>query len=223
MNTKIHKYYNDLAAEYDNDRFNNTYGTFIHTQEKKILSKWLNPQRTILDIACGTGRFLEFATHGIDISENMLLEASKKYPEKILENQDIENLNYVNGAFDDAFSFHLMMHLEKEQLPNILKSVSSIVKTNGLFIFDIPSKKRRKLFNYKSKGWHGSNALTVKSLQSMLENDWTLETYYGIAFFPIHRIPKRLRKYFIYIDPLLCKSWIKEWSSHLIIILKKNS
>ena len=35
----IQDYYNQLASKYDNDRFNNTYGQYLHSQEIQILKR----------------------------------------------------------------------------------------------------------------------------------------------------------------------------------------
>ena len=56
-------YYDQLAKEYDSDRFANSYGKYIHAQESKVLDRYLNKSETDynLDLATGTGRFLEYA------------------------------------------------------------------------------------------------------------------------------------------------------------------
>jgi hypothetical protein len=36
---KIIEYYNQLASEYDENRFGNSYGQFIDFQERRILNK----------------------------------------------------------------------------------------------------------------------------------------------------------------------------------------
>lgn len=77
MEKDIKEYYNKLASKYDQSRFANSYGKFIHIQEKRILTKYLGQlqNQKNLDLACGTGRFLNFASHGIDASEEMIKQA----------------------------------------------------------------------------------------------------------------------------------------------------
>ena len=54
--SEIVHYYNDLANTYDQNRFDNSYGRFIVTQERKILDTLLtNQNEQILDLDCGTG------------------------------------------------------------------------------------------------------------------------------------------------------------------------
>jgi hypothetical protein len=66
------------------------------------------------------------------------------------------------------------------------------------------------------------NQINLKELKELVKENWELVSYHGIAFFPIHLIHKRFRKYIIPLDNLLCNSIFKEMSSHIIYILKKK-
>ena len=224
MKQEITEYYNNLAPDYDKDRFSNSYGTYIDRQGNSILSKYLSqePIGLNLDIACGTGRFLDYADYGIDLSPTMIAVSKKKYPHKTFFVGDIEKLPYPNDFFENVFSFHLCMHLEFQQLQSIFDGVSKIVQSNGLFIVDIPSKKRRILTKYKAHSWHGANQVSLKELKKLTAQNWTLVSFYGVAFFPIHLIPKRIRKYFITLDNILCNSIFKELSSPIVYVLQKK-
>ena len=79
---QIVTYYNELANDYDENRFKNSYGNYIDKQERGILNILLNKKENILDLACGTGRLSNYATSGVDASVNMVEIARKKYPEK---------------------------------------------------------------------------------------------------------------------------------------------
>ncbi|MFK7799318.1 MAG: class I SAM-dependent methyltransferase [Aureispira sp.] len=224
MNEEIKAYYNKIANEYHQSRFSNSYGQFIHQQEDVILDKYLNKTAPLngLDLACGTGRFLDYASHGVDISEHMLKIAQEKYPDRNLQLAAGEDLPFENDYFQQVLSFHLMMHLEHETLQLILKEVHRVTKKGGLFIFDIPSAKRRKLTRYTAKSWHGGNQIYIHELKKMLGNQWELVHYQGIAFFPLHRIPKRLRPIVRPLDSWFCTSTFKELSSHLVVVLQKK-
>ncbi len=224
MKEEIIKYYNNLAIDYDEDRFGNSYGQFINSQEEVILNRHLDKNKTEfnLDLACGTGRFLNYADHGIDISKNMVQLSKKKYPCKNISIEDAETLSYQNSFFDNVFSFHLFMHLNNNSVIKILKEVNRVLKKGGYFIFDIPSEKRRKLTSYRTNNWHGSNQISVKKIKRLVLTDWQLVSYYGSAFLPIHRLSENVRKNIVQFDNLLCNSFIKEYSSHLIFILKKR-
>jgi len=223
-NKDILDYYNSLAENYDQDRFGNSYGKYIHNQEKKILDKYLSKEnlKDNIDIACGTGRFLDFADNGIDFSSEMVKIAKSKFTNKSIELADARELPFDDNTFKNALAFHLFMHLNQNDLELILEETHGILKKNGLFIFDVPSEKRRKLTKYKAKDWHGGFQISTKTLKQSIGNEWTLVNYHGIGFFPIHHIPKKLRRYCVWLDTFLCNSIFKTYSSHLIFILKKN-
>ncbi len=221
---EIKAYYDKLAKDYDNNRFANSYGQYIHQQELAVLSQYLLPTAGQLnvDIACGTGRFLSYANYGVDISAEMLAQARKKYPEKTFVNAKIGELPFQDNFFDNATCFHLFMHLNEELLTEALGEVHRVLKKGGYFIFDVPSEQRRKLLGYHKTSWHGANQISVHRLRDLLGEDWDLLAYKGVAFLPIHRLPKSLRKLFIPLDNLLSRSPLRAYSSHIIYILRKR-
>lgn len=224
MDKAIYEYYEKLAPTYDQSRFGNSYGKYIHEQEISILKK-LNlkaEDKRVLDLACGTGRLLEFATHGADFSLSMIEQAKHKYPEKNLVVRDADNTGFQGDFFDDVFSFHLLMHLDPHKTDRIFEEVHWILKKGGRFIVDIPSKKRRDLVNHRQDSWHGSNAFSIKEVKKMTETNWKVSSVHGVLFLPIHRFPVFLRKAMMYLDNLLCRSFLKEYSSYLIFVLEKK-
>ena len=224
MNKKIKNYYNNLASSYDENRFGNTYGQFIDSQERALLKKEIDHtnQTKTLDMACGTGRFLEFANYGIDISSEMIKVAKSKFPNRKLAVENGENTSFESAFFDTIFSFHLFMHLDKNTTENILNEAHRILKKGGRLIFDVPSAKRRKMINYKADNWHGANAFSVKEIENLIGGKWKLVSYYGILFLPIHRFPTKLRKGIIALDSLLCRTFLKAYSSYLVFIIEKK-
>jgi predicted SAM-dependent methyltransferase len=112
------------------------------------------------------------------------------------------------------------MHLKQNKVDNILDECNRILKVNGRIIFDIPSKKRRNLFKYKSNEWHGAFSCTLKELKS--NPNFKISKSFGILFLPIHRFPKFTRKFFTNLDLILANSFLKEYSSYLIIEFHKK-
>jgi ubiquinone/menaquinone biosynthesis C-methylase UbiE len=220
--TNIHSYYNHLAPAYDADRFGNTYGRYIHRQENRFLQKNIRPGENILDLGCGTGRHLDFATHGIDLSENMIAEARKKFPGKILQVGSAFNTGFDNEKFNQAFSFHVLMHLSKEEFSTTLFEMCRILNPGGTFIFDIPSYKRRNLIGYTSQNWHGANSMSIKEIKAMLGPQWKIKKIKGVLFLPIHRFPKWIRNIFLPFDNICCSSSFKEYASYLMIVLERK-
>lgn len=220
MNEIVH-YYNDLAKTYDQDRFDNSYGKFIDSQERKILDKLLiNQDEQILDLACGTGRLLNYASIGVDASAEMIAVAKRKFPEKTFLQNEADMINLDDNSIDTIISFHFFMHLYHNKINQVLAESNRILKKNGRLIFDIPSRKRRNLLGYKKTNWHGASSLNIADLKA--NPDFVVKKTYGLLFFPIHRFPAFFRKFLVPLDSFLANSFLKEYSSYLIIELEKK-
>lgn len=223
MNKEVTKYYDKIALEYDDSRFSNTYGQFIDQQEKRLMEKWLGDldSEAVLELGCGTGRFLEFANYGVDVSEEMLAVAKNKFSEKQLFVESAAATHFEDARFEALFSFHVFMHLDKNTIAKILDEAHRVLKKGGRFIFDVPSKKRRQLVNYKSANWHGSTDFFVNEISEMTQGKWKVADYSGVLFFPIHKFPTKIRSSLLKADNLFCHSIFKEYSSYLIFVLEK--
>lgn len=224
IDEKIHTYYQQLATSYDSDRFANSYGKYIHTQEHSILSRHLKniAPASVLDLGCGTGRLLNFADYGVDFSQNMIEQAQQKHPHKNLSVSQAEQTHFDEQKFQCVFSFHVIMHLDDNKLEHILKEVHRILIKGGRFIFDVPSKKRRLLFRNKKTGWHAANDYSTQDIKTIIEKHWGLKSSIGVLFLPIHRIPKSIRWIFRGIDNLLCRTVLKSYASYIVFELEKK-
>lgn len=220
----IKKYYDELAPTYDSNRFENSYGKYIHCQERRFLEKKVGKksESKILDLGCGTGRFLDLANYGADISPRMIEVARSKFPTTEIKEGSVTDIPFDDGFFDTIYSLHVIMHLDKEITQNFLNESHRKLNPNGKLIFDFPSKKRRKLANYNSENWHAANHFSIKEILKMSENKWKLVSYRGILFLPIHRFPNWIRPFFTGIDSILCATFLKEYASYLIIEFEKK-
>jgi ubiquinone/menaquinone biosynthesis C-methylase UbiE len=221
MTEDVQQYYSQLAPTYDENRFGNTYGQYIHTQEGYFLHKRLKQVNT-LNLGCGTGRFMELANTGLDISAEMISEAQKKFPGKHFQVSDAEKMPFADETFAEIFSLHVFMHLSREKAVGLMDESGRILEKGGRFIFDFPSKRRRKLLRKKQDNWHGASAYTIQELKLLVQDSWNLKTYSGILFLPIHQMPKWSRKFFVKLDYLFCNSFLKEYASYLMVELEKK-
>lgn len=104
FNEKSRESYNLKAEDYDN-----TFdGKFTEKFKKLLLEEIIiQPNNSILDVACGNGTFLRMLTgkcnikgYGIDISEKMIEVAKKKCPDMIFEVNGCEHTSFQNEMFD---------------------------------------------------------------------------------------------------------------------------
>ncbi len=220
---QIIQYYDDIATSYDADRFSNSYGRFIDAQEKRILDHLLSgKEETVLDLACGSGRLLKYATIGLDASAEMLKQAKDRFPDKVLLHAKADAIPLDAASVDTVISFHFFMHLDRPGIENILMEVHRVLKVGGRFVFDIPSANRRKLLGYKANTWHGAHSSSLEEMGAISRDVFTMKRSYGILMLPIHRLPHGVRKYFNWLDYLLANSFLKKYSSYLIIELVKK-
>ena len=222
-NDPVHAYYENIAAEYDLHRFGNSYGEYVHQQEVVFVKKWLSkePQSKVLNLGCGTGRFMEYATDGLDFSENMLQIAMQKHPSCLFHHADARSTNFEANSFDALLCLHVLMHQDKASSIQILEECFRIMKPEGWLILDFPSERRRKLMGHEPDGWHGANAYSLAAFLDSVNGKFEMEEATGILFFPIHRFPKFLRKFIYPIDKTLCRSPLLELSSYLMLALRR--
>lgn len=221
MKTNIREYYNNLADTYDENRFGNSYGNYIDRQEKVFLNSFFRHTKysKILDLGCGTGRLLDFATHGTDFSEPMLSIAREKHPDKIISAGEISKIPF-DISFDCIFCFHVIMHQTKDETSKFLDECRRKLDNNGILIFDYPTKARRKAVS-PQEDWHAGNSFTPPEISQLVKDDWKIKSTTGILLFPVHRIPKSIRKFFLPVDILLCRTFLKRWASYHITVLEK--
>jgi len=216
-------YYDTIADNYDESRFNNSYGRFIDTQERWVLDGLFGQAKdeTRLDMACGTGRLTNYATHGLDASSEMMKRAQERYPNVKFCQASATDTGYPDEMFDVVYTFHLLMHLDVETIRQIINEVYRILKPGGRFILDIPSKKRRQLLRHRQASWHGGTELTSSDVAQMAEGKFSLNSIHGIMLLPIHKLPNGIRNALLKTDFALANGWLKEYSSYLVLELKK--
>ena len=220
----IKSYYNQLAQNYDDNRFNTSYGQYLDQQERAFLADVLMDisSENCMDIGCGTGRLLDYANYGVDFSPEMLKIAAQKYPNKILLEGSLTNIPIENDHLDVIYSVHVIMHQDMDTTQEFLNQAHQKLKRGGKLIFDFPSAKRRKTVQHQQKDWHAANQMTLLDIEKLAGSQWKIIKSQGFLFFPIHRIPSSLRSIFRPLDNFICRSFFKEYASYLVIVLEKQ-
>lgn len=222
MIEKVREYYDEIALNYDSSRFENTYGSFIDRQERIFIDRYVTSKNT-LNLGCGTGRFMEYCSTGIDFSLEMLNIAKAKFPDAAYFLGNADTTPFNNERFDTIICFHVLMHLSPKETESIFREVNRVLKPGGIFIFDYPSAARRKMTRYESKDWHGRNAFRkTEIIKLTATHGWKILKRKGVLFFPIHQFPKKLRKMMFGMDQFFTKSPLKQYSSYLIHAVQKS-
>lgn len=222
-NPDVVAYYDEIADTYDQSRFSGTYGQFIDAQERAILRRFLpDGADTVVDLACGTGRLLDFASVGVDASEQMLRHAAAAYPGKRLIHGRAHSIPLAAGEVDAIYSFHLMMHLDVEYIRDVIAEARRLLRRGGALIFDFPSLLRRNMGRRDIGGWHGNTALTLDDVAALLPEGLSIKSSCGVMLLPVHRLPGFMRKLLVGVDSLLCRTVLKNYASYIVVKIVKS-
>lgn len=220
---KVVRYYDSIADEYDDSRFNNSYGQFIDAEERRILDQLIDVAHPAprLDVACGTGRLTGYATHALDASKEMMAHARRRHPDVHFCVASAADTGYEAEKFATIYSFHLLMHLDAALIQDIFDECHRILKTGGQLIIDIPSSKRRRLLHHRQVSWHGGTELDKEDILRMTAGKFVLRRRFGIMLLPVHKLPNFMRRALLRLDYALANSFLKPYSSYIVYELIK--
>lgn len=204
------------------------------TRKAGIIRKYLkkNSGINILDIGCGTGRFLHsldsriFTKYGIEVNEEGYKKCLQK--EIIVHNMPLEKIDFGATRFDVVTLFHVLEHLENPK--QTLVAAYQILSEGGVLLLAVPNN-RSLGFSVGQKYWFHldsprhifipskntikfladkANFRIVKSLNEFYE--YPLDLFWSVRHSKL--------KYFIY----LLYPFIKMFSRESItFVLKKNT
>jgi ubiquinone/menaquinone biosynthesis C-methylase UbiE len=125
--------------------YDDHWGTFIDPTHQSFITKFLSmcpPGGTILDAACGTGKYWSLIldsgrqVHGTDQSPGMLSRAQEKFPAASTEKIGLQEIHYQE-AFDAAICMDAMENVFPEDWLPVLKNIQRAIRPNGYFYFTV--------------------------------------------------------------------------------------
>ncbi|APQ17319.1 class I SAM-dependent methyltransferase [Maribacter hydrothermalis] len=122
--------------------------TYTLNKKVKLINRYSNLDKTILDIGCGTGEFLIYAknknwdTYGIEINNGARKKAEEK---KIRTTEKLEDIS--NKKFNVITLWHVLEHLPN--LEKQIKKIESLLTKNGTLIIAVPNYKSYDALYYK--------------------------------------------------------------------------
>ncbi len=110
-----------------------------HSKGIKEFTRFLPKKAKVLDLGCGMGtdvsifNKLGFEAVGIDGSVGMIKEARNRYPNEKFYISDIRRLELPVNSFDAVWSWSVLTHLNTEDKRIVLKKITEVLKTGGIF------------------------------------------------------------------------------------------
>jgi len=136
-----------FAGDYDE------HWGYIDPTHRDMLNQFLNlcpPHCTILDAACGTGKYWSIilasgrSVVGIDQSQQMLLKAQAKHPNVQVEKLGLQEMRFT-GAFDGIICVDAMEFVFPEDWPLVLANFHRALKINGHLYFTVEITSEEEL------------------------------------------------------------------------------
>lgn len=220
---------------------NDSFDARIWILEKLILKKIyqnfiIHKIENYLDFACGTGRLLEFFEHraknsyGIDVSQEMLKEAEKKYRNTKFFNVDLVKNQKVFGdqKFNVVSAFRFFLNAEKPLRDEILKILDNLLVDDGILILNNHGNKYSLrifslLINIILTFKRNFNSLSISEIREILEqNNFEIINVFGLGFQPIFFAKILPRKIWYVVENFLMNiKFLNKFGIHLIIVCKK--
>lgn len=113
--------------------------------QEKMMDKTLKILNTnkprIIDLGCGDGRDTAYFREkgldvtGIDLSNEMISIARKKYPDNTFLQMDMRDTIFPDDTFNCAWASASIIHFPKKELSHVEKEVYRILEPEGIFAF----------------------------------------------------------------------------------------
>ena len=125
--------------------YDEKWGVYSNATHQQFLQKFLRllPQpSTILDAACGAGRYMPMlldkghAVVGIDQAQGMLARARAKFPTVHMEKMGLQEMGY-SEMFEGAICMDALEHVCPEDWPLIFHNFHRALKSQGHLYFTV--------------------------------------------------------------------------------------
>ena len=207
----------------------------------KLINSFNSENKTLLDIGCGTGDFLETAIKdnwsitGIEPNEQARQIANSKTNNSVFEIEEL--LKLKPNSFDVITLWHVLEHLPNLEMHTAL--LKSLLKPNGTLVIAVPNYKSYDAKHYKSFWaaydvprhlWHFSKTSISKLFKK--ENLILVETlpmifdaYYVCLLSEKYksRFMNPIKAFWVGLLSNLKARHSKEYSSHIYILKQENT
>ena len=131
----------------------------LRTRTVSYLKKALPRGSDLLDLGCGAGtpttkQLAEhFTVTGVDISQRQIERARRNVPAATFIRSDITSLRFPRNSFHAVTAFFSIIHVPREEQPDLLRSIAAWLRPNGLFFATMATEGKEADFD---KCWLGA-------------------------------------------------------------------
>jgi len=176
---------------FDQNRKTSINNGIVPKLPKKI-TNLLKDKKEVLDIGCGNGWLTHYVSKkaytGITYSKSEVKNLQKNGYRAIILNIEKDKLPFKDETFDCVFASHIIEHIEKKELINLMNEIKRVLKKNGVIILTTPTEYS---FGFYAE-WthvrpynHGSLPNMIKDFE-YVDVDWTYPA--------INTMPKRFQR-----------------------------
>lgn len=145
---KIYSKYVEIQTKYleqpNNDQEYRRRKKLYNLNYKKFLPS--NRDSKILELACGKGFFLKYLKEmgysnilGVEKSESQILHALSDIKNYIIQDDMFSYLQNCSEKYDLIVLFHILEHLFKEEVLELLKLVYERLTNGGIIFIEVPN------------------------------------------------------------------------------------
>ncbi|MDP3014848.1 MAG: class I SAM-dependent methyltransferase [bacterium] len=146
---KIYRDYNNGGEDWA------TLSENIHPLFKQFLNKSNFEFKHVLDIGCGTGKYLRFLadrgfkTDGVDSSETAVKMAKSVLDKKTsnIKKADMFKLRITKNSYDLIISISTIHHGAKKDVQNLINKIHSALANGGKIFITLPDFESTKKWN----------------------------------------------------------------------------
>ena len=148
------------------DRIGQRYADDLGASRQELRSRYVSylvnalPRGSdLLDLGCGAGtpatkQLAEhFTVTGVDISRRQIERARRAVPDATFIRADITSLRLPNRSFDAVTAFFSIIHVPRNEQPDLLRSIAAWLRPDGLFFATMTARGKETDFD---KSWLGA-------------------------------------------------------------------
>ena len=139
---KIIKCYDDVADNYAVDRIDELSKKHFDSLLLREFASVNKHKGPCADFGCGPGQTTKFLYDhgvknmiGVDISNRMIDNARRLFPEIKFETGDLQKLSYEKNYFGSALAFYAIVHFTYDQIKIAFNEIHRVLKNGGQFLF----------------------------------------------------------------------------------------